>query len=71
MSLICLHSTGSPTITGTMWLGFGEMRHAGLVEPAAQPRDAVLVPLALGRAGLQMPDAGERAGGDRRRQRRW
>ena len=40
------------------------------VEPRAQPRHAFLMPLALGRADLQMADAGQRAGGDGRRQRR-
>ena len=58
-SLIRLHCTGSPTITGTMWLGFAQVRDAGGVEPArARAATRSLLALALGRAGLEMADAG-------------
>ena len=52
-----------------MWLGLSRCATPASIEPPTQPRHPVLVPFALRRAHLQMPDAGQRAGGDRRRQR--
>ena len=41
------------------------MRDARLIQPCAQPRHPILVPLALELAALQVADAGKRSGRNR------
>ena len=40
------------------------MSNSRLIEALAQPRDAILMPLAFRRARFQVTDAGQRAGSD-------
>ena len=50
--------------------GVFDLRNAGGTQRGAHLGDPLLLALALERAGLQMADAGEGAGGNRRWQRR-
>ena len=52
-----------------MWLGARHHRQPGLGEAALQRGRALLMAVALGWLCLEMADRGERAGGERRRQR--
>ncbi len=47
--------------------GIVQVSNPCLIEPPAQPRDAILMPLSFRRARFQMTDAGKRASSDRRR----
>ena len=69
MSLACLHFSGSPTSTGTMWVSLAITGRPAAVSTALTRAGAVLMALALPARILQMPDRRGRGGADRRRQR--
>ena len=68
-SQACLHFSGSPTNSGTMWVSLDITGRPAAVEDRLDAGGAVLVALALPVRGLQVADRGGRGRADRRRQR--